>query len=109
MLGDMARSFHVNAHDIGLAATATQLGYAAGMPAVIPLGDLVDRRRLVVSLICAAAVELCLAALAPGLTWLIAASFLVGLTTVIAQILIPLATELTEPSRQGQTIGSIHT
>ena len=107
MLADMARAFHAGAHEIGLVATFTQLGYAAGMPAFIPLGDLLERRRLIVMLFLAAACALVAAAMAPNLAWLSAASFFIGLTTIIAQIMIPLATELMPPSRQGQTIGSI--
>ena len=38
MLADMGRAFHATARQIGLAATATQIGYAAGMPVFVPLG-----------------------------------------------------------------------
>jgi predicted MFS family arabinose efflux permease len=107
MLADIGRTFGVDAHAAGLVATFTQVGYAAGMPLFIPLGDLVERRRLVVALFGATAVALALAALAPTLALLIGASFLIGLTTVIAQILIPLATELAAPEEQGRTIGAI--
>lgn len=107
MLADMGRTFHADAHTIGLVATATQVGYAAGMPLFIPLGDIAERRGLVVALFAASAGALALAAAAQTLPWLVAASFLIGLTTVIAQILIPLATELTPPAEQGKTIGTI--
>jgi len=107
MLADMGRTFHATATQIGLAATATQIGYAAGMPVFVPLGDFIERRRLVVSLFVAVACSLAAAAMARNLTWLIAASFFIGLTTVIAQIMIPLATELASPEGQGRTIGII--
>ncbi|MFL6448116.1 MAG: MFS transporter [Bryobacteraceae bacterium] len=107
MLADMGRTFHVTATQIGLVATATQIGYAAGMPMFVPLGDFIERRRLVVSLFLAVTCSLTAAAVARNLTWLIAASFFIGLTTVIAQILIPLATELASPEQQGRTIGVI--
>jgi predicted MFS family arabinose efflux permease len=107
MLADIGRTFGVDAHAAGLVATFTQIGYAAGMPLFIPLGDITERRRLVVMLFGASAGALALAASAQSLAWLVAASFLVGLTTVIAQILIPLATELTPPAEQGKTIGTI--
>src|SRR3954464_7259748 len=84
MLADIAREFHAGPHEAGLIATATQVGYAAGMPLFIPLGDFVNRRTLVVLLFAAVAVTLMAAALAPGLGWMIAASFLIGMTTVIA-------------------------
>ncbi|HEX2328221.1 MAG TPA: MFS transporter [Candidatus Angelobacter sp.] len=107
MLAAMARSFHSDPHGIGLVATFTQAGYALGMPIFIPLGDLVERRRLVVSLFLAVAVALAGAALAPNLGLLVLASFFIGLTTLIAQIMIPLGAELSAPEEQGKTIGSI--
>ena len=109
MLADIGREFHATARHAGLVATLTQVGYAAGMPAFIPLGDFVDRRRLVVMLFGAVACGLVAAALATSLTSLIVASFLIGATTVIAQIIIPLATELAPPAEQGRTIGAILT
>jgi predicted MFS family arabinose efflux permease len=109
MLADIGRTFHAGAREVGLIATFTQVGYAAGMPLFIPLGDLVNRRRLVVTLFGGVGCALAAAAIAPNLTWLAAASFLIGVTTVIAQILIPLATELAPPWEQGHTIGSILT
>ena len=57
MLADIGRTFGVNAHDTGLVATATQIGYAVGMPLFIPLGDFIDRRTLVTCLFVAVAVR----------------------------------------------------
>jgi predicted MFS family arabinose efflux permease len=107
MLADMARSLHTDSHRIGYVATATQVGYAAGMPLFIPLSDFVERRKLIVCLFVAVAVALGLAAVASTLFWLVAASFLIGATTVIAQILIPFSAELATPEQQGRTIGTI--
>ena len=107
MLADMMRSFHVTPRAIGLVATFTQIGYALGMPLFIPLADFVERRRLVVGLFLAVAVALAGAAMAPSLAWIVVASFLVGLTTVIAQILIPLATDMSPPAEQGRIVGVI--
>jgi predicted MFS family arabinose efflux permease len=109
MLADIGRTFHANAHEVGLVATATQVGYALGMPAFIPLGDFIDRRKLASGLFAAVAVALIGAAASPTITALVVASLFIGITTVIAQILIPLATELAAPEEQGKTIGSILT
>ncbi len=109
LLSDMARSFGASAHQIGLVATATQIGYAAGMPLFIPLGDFVQRRMLVFGLFIAASAALVMCATAPNLGMLITASFLVGLTTVIAQILIPFAADLASDTERGKTIGMIMT
>jgi predicted MFS family arabinose efflux permease len=105
MLADMAHTFGASAHAIGLVATATQVGYAAGMPLFVPLGDLTERRRLVTVLFLLVAGSLVGAAVAPNLTVLVAASFCIGLTTVIAQILIPLASDLSSGEGAGKTVG----
>jgi predicted MFS family arabinose efflux permease len=107
MLAEMARSFHVSAHQIGLVATATQAGYALGMPLFIPLGDFVERRRLLALMFAGAAAASIMAALAPSLVVLLIASLLIGATSVIAQILIPFATEMAGPGRQGSVIGRL--
>jgi predicted MFS family arabinose efflux permease len=107
LLADIARGMRVSEHQAGYIATATQLGYAFGMPAFIPLGDLMQRRILVPCLLLGAAGALLLSASAQNLAWLVAASFLVGFTSVIAQILIPLAADLASPSQQGRTIGTM--
>jgi predicted MFS family arabinose efflux permease len=107
MLADMARAFHATPRVIGLVATFTQIGYGLGMPVFVPLGDFVERRRLVVGLFICVACALAGAALAPNLTLLLIASFMIGLTTVITQILIPLAAELSSREEQGRTIGFI--
>ena len=107
MLADMAQTLHVSPHKIGYVATATQIGYAAGMPMFIPLGDFWERRSLIFLLFIAVACALAGAALSTTLTALVVTSFLIGATTVIAQIIIPLATELSTPAEQGRTIGTI--
>src|SRR5690242_10977992 len=109
MLADIGREFRAGAREVGLIATATQVGYAAGMPVFIPLGDYVERRKLVTGLFVAVACALAAAAVSTTLVMIIAASFFIGLTTVIAQILIPLATDLVPSKEQGKTIGSILT
>lgn len=107
LLADMARTLHVTSHQAGYVATATQLGYALGMPLFIPLGDFIQRRKLVPALFVGVAAALLLSAAARSLFWLALASFLVGLTAVIAQILIPFAADLAAPGQQGRTIGTM--
>ena len=109
MLADIGRTFHASPHETGLVATFTQIGYALGMPAFVPLGDFVERRRMVVWLFAAVACALAMTAMSRSILWIIGTSFLIGMTTVIAQILIPLATELASPAEQGRTIGGMLT
>jgi predicted MFS family arabinose efflux permease len=108
LLADMGRTFGASARQMGFVVTLGQIGYAAGMLLFVPLGDLLERRRLIVMLMLIVAGALAAVALAPAYTWLAAASLLVGLTTVAAQVLIPLAAYLAAPGTRGKVVGSLY-
>ncbi|WHS33894.1 MFS transporter [Brucella sp. NM4] len=91
----------------GFIPTATQLGYALGLLFILPLGDIVHRRKLIVSQFLILAVALVLAALAPTAWTLIAASLIVGASATVAQQIVPFAASLAEPEKRGSTIGTV--
>ena len=107
LLGDFAKSFGASAFGAGLIATAAQVGYGVGLLFFVPLGDRLERRRLVLALTGACAVLLVATALAPTLPALIACQLLVGVTAMSAQLLIPLAVDLTPPAQRGGTVGTL--
>jgi predicted MFS family arabinose efflux permease len=109
LLGDLAKYFHASDTAAGMVATAAQLGYAAGIFFFVPLGDLIERRRLVLSLSIACFVSLLCAAAAPVLWMLVVCQLIVGITTVSAQVLIPLAIDLAPTNRRGHTVGVLMT
>lgn len=107
MLGLMEAAFPGEVWTTDLVPMATQLGFAAGLLLLVPLGDRIDRRRLILLQMTSLAFSVIAAALAPDAWALVAISALVGITSSVAQQIVPFAAELAEPSRRGGTIGTV--
>ena len=107
LLSTIAHDFSVSDGTAGLLVTASQIGYAAGLVLLVPLGDLIERRRLITGILLVTALALAATAAAPSLTLLAAALLVVGVTSVVAQILVPLASALAPESERGQVVGKV--
>lgn len=107
LLGLLQRDFPGRAATVGFVPTATQLGYAAGIFLLVPLGDVVERRTLILAQLGMLALALLATVLAPSAGTLVAASVLLGVTATAAQVLIPFAAELADPARRGATVGTL--
>ena len=107
MLNVIGREFHSDAGTVGLVVTLTQVGYATGLLFLVPLGDLFNRRRLVVTVLMGATLALVGAALAPGIGWLAVISLAVGVASVVAQVLVPYAASLSLPAERGRVVGAV--
>jgi predicted MFS family arabinose efflux permease len=107
ILAAIAHSFHASVAEAGWIPTMTQLGYASGLLLFVPLGDRFEQRRLIVIMLLITAINLFTAALSPNLKTLILASYGIGATTIVAQILLPFSTQLASSSEQGKIIGNL--
>ncbi|WP_406193976.1 MFS transporter [Kitasatospora sp. NBC_01560] len=103
----VAADLAISPGSAALVATAAQLGYAAGIFLLVPLGDRVPHRPLLVTLLVLTCGGLLIAGAAPSLAVLVAASAATGATTVVPQIVIPMAVGLTAPDRRGAVTGTL--
>lgn len=107
LLGDMAKSFNVHEVSIGSAAMLTQIGYAVGMIFILPLGDIKERKNLITIMLLFSVISLFTMAFSQNIYMLIISSFAVGFTSIIPQLIIPLAAQLSNPNERGKIIGTV--
>ncbi|RZS82848.1 putative MFS family arabinose efflux permease [Motilibacter rhizosphaerae] len=107
LLSSIAGTFGTGSGTVALVVTLTQVGYALGLLLLLPLGDLLENRRLASRTLLVTAVALVAASAAPSFGVLLAAMALVGCTSVVAQVLVPLAAHLAPPDVRGKVVGQV--
>ena len=107
LLESIAASLQVSTGTIGTVVTATQSGYALGLIFLVPLGDCVNRKKLVITQLLLSVLALITAAVAPDLMTLLCAMLLVGLMAVVTQLMVAWAAMLASPEQRGQVVGSV--
>lgn len=107
LLPQIGRTFHATDRQVGVLPMLTQAGFAVGVFLLAPLGDTMERRRLILIMLGLVTVSIAAAALAPSLLVLSIASLAIGITSVISTQVLPFAVQLGRPDERGKTVGSI--
>ncbi|EPF68410.1 MFS transporter [Pseudomonas syringae] len=107
LLDSMSASLSVGTGVIGKVVTATQIGYALGLLFVVPLGDMLNRRTLILTQMLVSAVALCAVGLSQNWGMLLGAMMLVGLTAVVVQVVVAYTASLASPEQRGQAVGTV--
>ncbi len=107
LLPQISRDLSVGSGTATLVVTVAQVGYGLGLALVVPLGDILIRRRLVPGILVVAAAALLVASAAPDITVLLVAVAVVGLCSVAAQILVPFAASLAGDAERGRVVGTV--
>ena len=107
LLDSMAQSLGVASSMIGVVVTATQVGYALGLLFIVPLGDLVNRKRLILTQVLLSAVALAAVGAAQQWLALLGAMIVMGLLAVVVQVLVAYAAVLATPSQRGHAVGTV--
>lgn len=109
MLGTLGTEFQAADGAVGWVPTLTQLGYAAGLLLLVPLGDRWNRRTLILVKAAILGAALLVAAAAPSLAVLLGASLVLGLSATLAQDIVPAAAAMTQVEQRGKVVGKVMT
>ncbi|HRK79475.1 MAG TPA: MFS transporter, partial [Thiobacillus sp.] len=107
LLAAISDTFGRSPTSLGLLVTLTQLGYACGLVLIVPLGDVLNRRILIVTLLLASVLALLAVAASPTFLLFAIASLFVGVTTCSTQLLVPFAASLADAKERGRVVGTV--
>lgn len=107
LLAVIAKNFNTAQVNVSFAATATQIGYAVGMLLILPLADIREKKSLILIMLGCSTVSLLVLAFSLNSTQLIIASFAVGFTSVVPQLIVPIAAQFADPKERGKVIGTV--
>lgn len=107
LLGMIAKEFDASEAATSKVAMLTQMGYAAGLLFLIPLGDMFRRKRIILIDFIFIILSLLVVAMSQSLIVMIVASFFIGFTSVVPQIFVPIAAQLSHPDRKGKNVGIV--
>lgn len=107
LLDSIADALGVGQSTAAVTVTVAQVSYGIGLLFLVPLGDLLDRRRLAVGLMVLAATGQAISGFAPSIGWLMIGTAMAGLFSVAAQVLVPFAATLAAPERRATAVGTV--
>lgn len=107
LLNTIGNDLHIPLSNTGIIITVAQLSYAAGLLFLVPLGDLIERRGLIVSMSLTSMLGLLISATAQNMTWLLIGTAITGFFAVVAQVIVPFAASLASPAERGKVVGTI--
>jgi predicted MFS family arabinose efflux permease len=103
----IAKTYNVTDSTASIVVTVTQLGYAAGIIVLMPLGDLIENRALASRVLVVTAIAAAVAGFATSLPFFLVCSVILGFTSVVAQIVVPLAAHLAPEGQGGRYVGRV--
>ncbi|MEA3179435.1 MAG: hypothetical protein QOI59_2958 [Gammaproteobacteria bacterium] len=109
LVGPISVSIGLDPKASGLIVTLTQIGYAVGMLFIVPLGDLLENRRMVIGALLVTLAALLSAAVSQSQWVFLPSALLIGIGSVAAQVLVPYAAHLTPEAQRGRAVGSVMT
>jgi predicted MFS family arabinose efflux permease len=107
LVGLISSAIGLSSEAAGLVVTLTQIGYGIGLLFVVPLGDILENRRLVIASLLLTAIALIITAMAKSAALFLIASLFIGIGSVAAQVLVPYAAHLSPEASRGRIVGNV--
>lgn len=107
LVGPIGSTIGLSAGAAALIVTMTQVGYGIGLLFIVPLGDILENRKLIVSSLLLTAAVLTIAAVIKSAIPFLVASLVIGVGSVAAQILVPYAAHLSPEAVRGRNVGNV--
>ncbi|WP_164826756.1 MFS transporter, partial [Paenibacillus alginolyticus] len=107
LVGPISSALGLSSGAAGLIVTLTQIGYGIGLLFIVPLGDILENRKLVVASLLFTAIVLTIAAFVKSAPLFLTASLFIGLGSVAAQVLVPYAAHLSPDATRGRNVGNV--
>lgn len=107
LLVEIGHTFNVSDSTVSLLATMTQVGYTIGLLFAVPLGDKVERKRLVLIMLAIAFLSMLVSALAPSFEVLVVAGLFTGIFSAVPQVLLPMTAQLAGDHERGKVVGRV--
>lgn len=107
LLHDIAVSLKVSDAEVSNVALSTQIGYALGLLLIIPLGDKINNMKIIKIDFLVLILSLLGAAWSSSLYLLIVSSFLIGFTSTLPQLFVPMVAHLSNDENRGKSIGIV--
>lgn len=107
LLDTIGTQFSMPTAQVGVVLTLTQIGYAAGLLLIVPLGDILDQRRLIIGQTVLLAVALLATAISPNAWTFLLSITAVGTLAVVTQVMVAYTAVHAAPQRQGWAVGIV--
>ncbi len=107
LLAEIGRTFKVPDSTVSLLATMTQVGYTIGLLFAVPLGDKVERKKLILVMLGIAFISMSVSAIAPSFEVLLMAGLFTGIFSAVPQVLLPMAAQLAGDHERGKVVGKV--
>ena len=109
IIGLLSHAFHLKVSEVGLVPMLTQIGYALGILFLVPLGDMINRKKLIITKLTLLCSALWLCSFASTFPYLLIISLLIGILATAAQDIVLASAAIAPSNQRGKSVGIVMT